>query len=986
MQFVDQLKSNRLIFFLDNPFLKARLLFLLLVFLSTSSSAQFDPPQPTFYNFSTAEGLPSSETYFVHQDKKGFIWICTDRGVVRYNGYSMQVLTEKEGLPDNVVFKVYEDYKGRIWFITYNGLLSYWNGSKIIPYKYNNQVKKYLGGDITTFKSFSVDKNDNILYSAQYKGLVSISAQGKMKKITFKPDEGIFTYNSGKDWLISVPLVPDLDKQLSIFTVIKNNQKKIAKIPHSYIFKLLYFKKNCFLHADNQVFNLNKSTNPKFVSNLIGISNDQKNIWYCTKSGAFYETIRNFGGKEHSPNYLSGYLITSVCQDQEGGYWFSTIEKGVFYTPNLNVSTYKVANNENFNVITGVGLSKKQVYFANKFGIHELNTFPFLTSEVYKNNIRIDHYRQQLFESLNTIVKRSTKNRKGAGQTGYFDIFFKNGTVLFASNDVLRMNKNGEFEQLYCYIDDPSKTSQHYFHAILQDQKNRVIVGNNNGLFEVKNNHLYTNQFKDSRFKHRVSDLDFHPKWKGIAATRGIGVYFFEDFKITHHITTKDGLLDDQINSLFIDENGTIWVCSNKGLNRIDTDHAGRIVVRSITMMNGLPSNEVNRVFAKNGEVWVATKNGLAHIYSSYNWAQKNVHNQLKIDYLTTKNGIIRDFRNELVFSSTVDNIKMVLASSNFRTGKNKKIRYRYSSSDPWILSSDGELSLTKPAASSYSLEISYLNEAGHWSKPQVMCRFYIDSPFYLKWYAFVIYILLGLGIVVLFFKRRIRQIKLKNQQQKNMQQLEQKALQAQMNPHFIFNSLNSIQSFLIYEENEKAERFLLKFAQLIRQTLNNSRASYITISSEIETLEKYLELEQMRFKDKFQFSIINELAPQELQYGVPPMLLQPFVENAVLHGFKTIQHGGEITLQFVSIKNNRLKCIVDDNGIGRKVAEQFQDKERVSFGTKITEQRLAAFKQKYNDEFRIQIIDKKENNQPAGTLVIIEIPVVLPNEVSSDS
>ncbi len=982
------MKSNKQALFFNRicSHLNSTLIGCLVVFLSTNGSAQFDPPQPTFYNFSTAEGLPSSETYFVYQDKKGFIWICTDRGVVRYNGYSMQVLTEKEGLPDNVVFKVYEDYKGRIWFITYNGLLSYWDGNKIIPYKYNNQVKKYLGGDITTFKSFSIDKNDNILYSAQYKGLVSISGQGEMKITRYKPKEGVYFYNSGYDWLLVLSLMTELDKPMPIYTIINNKQTKITEIKHSNSVGAYTAKGKGFFLFNDLIINSDKPLSPYKVLNTIGLSINQQNIWYCTTSGAFSQPISDFGSNQHSPNYLSGYTITSVCQDQEGGYWFSTIEKGVFYTRNLNVTTFKVSNNENFNVITGVSLAKNQVFFANKFGIHQMTKIPYLSSVIYNNNPRIDVHNDQITESINTLIKRHIYNKSGSGQHGYYDVFFKNNYTFFTSNDVVQLKPNGQFEQLYSFVDDQSATSQHFLHAIMQDQKNRIIVGNNNGLFEVKNHRLYTNQFNDSRFKHRVSDLDFHPILKGIAATRGIGVYFFDNFKITHHLTTKDGLLDDQINSLFIDENGAIWVCSNKGLNRIDTDQAGRIIIQRMTMMNGLPSNEVNRVFAKNGEVWVATKNGLAHISSLHNWSQKHIHNQLKIDNLTTEDSIIRNFRNELVFNSTVNNIKIALASSNFRTGKDKKIRYRYSSSDAWILSNEGELSLTKPAAGSYILEISYLNEAGHWSKPQVMCRFYIDNPFYLKWYAVLVYIALGISGIVLFFKRRIRQIKLKNKQQKNIQQLEQKALQAQMNPHFIFNSLNSIQSFLIYEENEKAERFLLKFAQLIRQTLNNSRVSYITISSEIETLQKYLELEQMRFKDKFKFSIINELEPQELQYGIPPMLLQPFVENAVLHGFKTIQHGGEITLQFVSIKNNRLKCIVDDNGIGRSVAEQFIDKERVSFGTKITEQRLAAFRQKYNDEFRIQIIDKKEENRPTGTLVIIEIPVVLPNEVSSEN
>jgi sensor histidine kinase YesM len=249
-----------------------------------------------------------------------------------------------------------------------------------------------------------------------------------------------------------------------------------------------------------------------------------------------------------------------------------------------------------------------------------------------------------------------------------------------------------------------------------------------------------------------------------------------------------------------------------------------------------------------------------------------------------------------------------------------------------------------------------------------------------------VLYILLTALIVVFFFKRRIKQIQRKNQQQKNMQQLERKALQAQMNPHFIFNSLNSIQSFLLYEENEKAERFLLKFAQLIRQTLNNSRVSYITIEAEIDTLRKYLELEQMRFKDKFTFSISVQLQPDQMLLGIPPMLIQPFVENAVLHGFKSMQSGGEITVSFASLSANRLMCVIQDNGIGREEAGKHKKKTtHPSFGTKITAERLFAYQQKNRDEFKIEIIDLKENGHPAGTKVIMWIPVVSAEEFDTE-
>jgi ligand-binding sensor domain-containing protein len=951
------------------------------------ANAQFDSPQPTFYNYSIAEGLPSSETYFVHQDKKGYIWICTDRGVVRYNGYKMRVFTEKDGLPDNVVFKIYEDYKGRLWFLTYNGLLSYWDGSRIVPYRYNNLVKKYLGGDITTYKSLSVDKNDNVLYSAEYKGIVSISASGKMKKIAYKPKNSLFFYPSGNDWLVSVPMIADQEIDIDVYQVKNGIPDFIKKIPHTYIFNGISIRNHSFLRMDDIVFHLvGSNIISKTIPNLIGLSVDPENIWYCTKNGVYKESIGNSGKNKRSKNYLPSNTVTSVCKDQEGGYWFSTIGKGVYYSPNMEITAYRNHFEDEFNIVLGTCKVKNEVFFSNKYGIYRLNNKLVVPNLNQKGQTRLDVYEEHLYESLTSFVPHNLPSNSKKGFTGYVDAFCNNESVLFASNDIVRWKFNGKSESLYFHISDKSVSAQHYFHAIMEDEKKRVFTGNNNGLFEVKNQLLYTHLFKDLRFKHRVSDLDYHPIWKGIAGTRGIGIYFFDNYKIIQQITTKEGLLDDQINSIFVDDSGIIWICSNKGLNRISKDQNGKITVKGMTMQNGLPSNEVNRVFAKNSEIWVATKNGLAHIPATYDWSIKRLKNQLSIDYLETKEQRVNDFKQLISFPAKLEYLKITLASSNFKTGKDKKIRYRYAHSDDWLYTTDGELILTKPASGDYELEISYLNEFGLWSKPEVMCRFSIDNPFYFKWYAVVLYIVLTALVVVFFFKRRIKQIQRKNQQQKNMQQLERKALQAQMNPHFIFNSLNSIQSFLLYEENEKAERYLLKFAQLIRQTLNNSRVSYITIEAEIDTLRKYLELEQMRFKDKFTFSISVQLQPDQMLLGIPPMLIQPFVENAVLHGFKSMQSGGEITVSFASLSTNRLMCVIQDNGIGREEAGKHNKKTtHPSFGTKITAERLFAYQQKNRDEFKIEIIDLKENGHPAGTKVIMWIPVVSAEEFDTE-
>jgi len=227
-------------------------------------------------------------------------------------------------------------------------------------------------------------------------------------------------------------------------------------------------------------------------------------------------------------------------------------------------------------------------------------------------------------------------------------------------------------------------------------------------------------------------------------------------------------------------------------------------------------------------------------------------------------------------------------------------------------------------------------------------------------------------------FRIRAVQISKQRKYKRQIEKLEQKALLAQMNPHFIFNSLNSIQSFLVYNENDLAEKYLQMLSQLIRMTLNNSRESEVTIRQEIDVLKKYIELEKMRFKDRFDFEFIISLTHIDLQRYIPPMLIQPFVENAIIHGFKGLDRAGKLEVNFKELVENRLVVVVRDNGIGYDSKDKnLLASDHKSYGMQITSERLSLYKEKYNTEFDFTVenlID--ENGTSTGTEIIILIPV----------
>jgi hypothetical protein len=254
-----------------------------------------------------------------------------------------------------------------------------------------------------------------------------------------------------------------------------------------------------------------------------------------------------------------------------------------------------------------------------------------------------------------------------------------------------------------------------------------------------------------------------------------------------------------------------------------------------------------------------------------------------------------------------------------------------------------------------------------------------IDWISVLKEYWYIsIGALLLITLVALFFRYRTTQLlkrnKEKNELQKKFMQMEMKALRSQMNPHFIFNAITSIQMYVLNSEKELANKYLVKFSKLIRSVLELSKEELIDLKDELEMIKLYVDIESLRFEEQFNFSINNtSINTKRL---IPPLIIQPFVENAIWHGLLLKQGEKYLTIN-VFYKNDALQIEIEDNGIGRKAAEQYsqRDNKHKSLGMTITANRLKVLEQMYNISAWVEIIDKTSaTNEAQGTKVIIHL------------
>lgn len=253
----------------------------------------------------------------------------------------------------------------------------------------------------------------------------------------------------------------------------------------------------------------------------------------------------------------------------------------------------------------------------------------------------------------------------------------------------------------------------------------------------------------------------------------------------------------------------------------------------------------------------------------------------------------------------------------------------------------------------------------------------------FLKWLFIVLFVIGLLLATVWLIRRRIARLvnieKEKNQLRNNWYEQENKVLTAQMNPHFIFNSLNTIQQFIIINDNEKAQLYLSKFSRLLRMILENNIKDNITLEEEITIIEKYLEIESLRFNNVFSYKLVvgGGIKPEAIH--IPRFLIQPFVENALWHGLLPKDGDKQLQVLFEVMNEKTLCCAIEDNGVGRKQEQLGEEGEKnKSLAINFIQQRLQLMAKLYNAAYGLLIIDKtKPTGQSDGTKVIITIPIL---------
>lgn len=991
----------------------------------------FQAQQYIFRNYSVEDGVAQSQVYSVIQDRRGILWFGTQGGgLTCYDGVRFKTFTERDGLLNNTVNQIKEDAKGNLWIATKTGL-SYYDGVRFqsfqLPGKQNLQVSHF---DIDTKGKLWLATNVGV-YLFDGKHFSNLFSELKLKEqiintilisneahIFFGGEQGLFCLKNEKSNLSVIDYSKQSRYMLNSIASLKKDRNGTLWIG-TFGDGMYGFNSKKFYRIDLQ--------QELYQSSVLDIYCDEyDNLWlgtlnkgvlrYHSKTGKFQQFDESDG--------LSSRHIRSIIQDNAGNFWFGTSGGGVCNYLGRQFTTYNRSS----------GLYGKLVYaiFQDNSGAHWLGTEKGVS--VFKNGICFNYNATNGFNDIG--VKAIAQSQTG-------DLYFgTEGKGLFVLNDSvfkqLEFLKTTHVRGLVCdqnnalwvataglglyrleFANDGIQVKNFTVdNGLLSNRLTSLIQDKNGDLWygtekfgvaciSLNGKTKYRFTQKNGLKSNEIVSVAEDPKGNIWLGTLGAGIHCIERDRnnTLHHYGYEEGLTSTIAYLLTFDKVGNVLVGSEKGLDYLFLKNGFTISkVKHYSKGDGFSGVETCRnavLKDKEGTLWFGTINGVIRFFPSSQ--RKNTQapilrlTDIRLFYESLSKTPYRDFLGpwqqvkKLELPSNQNHLTFEFFGVNLSNPDAVRYRWKLEGFDEqWSPpSTERSILYSNLNPGNYRFLVKACNEDQEWSKQAYVVEFSIATPFWYQWWFILLSIGSGIYAVYFIVRKRVQHIQQvaseaqnKLQLEKELVELEQKALRLQMNPHFIFNAMNSIQSQIGIGKDKEARYYLAKFSRLMRQILDHSRSTTIALQAEIATLENYLLIEQFCNGDRFDYEIS---VPENLEIDfiqIPPMILQPFVENAIKHGFRQLEETGrrgKIEIHFQEYKGY-LECVVMDNGIGRKRAatlnQNSQDSMHISAALSITKERLELLGE-VSSKNPIEIIDLEKDGKAQGTKVIVRIGLV---------
>lgn len=952
-------------------------------------------------------GLPTKEVYQILVDKKGYIWVAHELGISKYDGLKFTSFSHPEQMGLSL-FDLFEDEKGRIWCHNLSNQLFYVENDQIfILRNYKNTNPKFYPRKALLANELIVNSSTGIYIqntstlqgrfitttiNGERIGIINSFCTINNHTLIIQARKKWFLYKQG----IGVTLLPlaNAKKIENSSVVVQKNPcgdtVYCAEVYKGILHKMLFRNNTLTLHSSSKM--------PGVINNVSVVGTQ---FWLHSSE---LSTTSDYKKQIRNQN------ITSITKDYEGNFWYSSLKNGILFSAKHN----------------NTALTK----------LSYLKAGDFITCIANQGNyiVKGTSTGEAFFSTVNQpgVVKKIPLAQTRGGIASIFKLGGSKFLVASQSNFYLIDLANGSITPYY------SVNAIKNFTFV----KDVAFIANNENLSTVNLNEkqqpkiadwLVLSRLLDIPKKNQDTSLNFNQRTKSVcydSANQTLYVNFITGVYAINKYGAKQILYQNRPigASSIVYANGKIYISTLvNGLLILNNGN----IIKDIAAKDGLSSNTVIKLKLCNNRLWLLNS-GYVQVLNTLNDALiSNIYipmlfgsfvydvAEIKNEaLLTTVDGIYKIQLNSnnnitrplnylaLVIANQTDTLPLYsgfIANEKTKTvdfttvalwyTNPQTVHFKYrligANKDKWQTAppSQRSFSFTGLEPGKYEFQAMAINSIGTSANAPIIYSFNIKKPWWQQWWLYLIIVAIIIDIVYLIVQERIDTIKKRNdllvetiQLQSEVRNSMLTAIKSQMNPHFIFNALNTIQSFIYSNDKSKANSYLGKFSNLIRIVLESSNKKAISLTQEVETLQLYVDLEVMRFENTLQANIYVDNSLDADGISIPPMLIQPFVENAIKHGLLHKINNRKLNISFKPSANKQaLEIEIDDNGIGRErsafLNAQKKD-EHNSFAIEANQTRIDILNQLSSNKIVLEIIDKRDaGNMSKGTTVKLFIP-----------
>lgn len=943
-----------------------RLLLLYFVQLTLVSPAQeVSTPLLVNYSYTVEDGLNSNFVTDLLNDSRGILWIGTQNGLNTFDGKQFRSVDFSK-VPESFVAKTIETDKGEIWFTTLGGGIYQVLNNIAIPHAFNDTIVNltkgtYIPSVLHIDSMGTLFSSGNSLYfeirNDRLTVLDSIKNRNEVNKWELKEDVLLGCTKIGDK------LVINFGDSLIHFDDIRNDYTNgfIGNSSNSFAFD----RGNVlFSFMNHQIDTILLEDWP---SNCIYYESDSS-LWVGTQGSGVYHILNNRIEKR----LLLKERVHAFIKDFEGGYWIGS-ENGLFYYPNLITNYLEVRDKKKDFLYIGqyrgelTGIQKPNVLFhadrikeSKEFSENLYNHFNGITDG---GVTQILNYKPTLtprftyvsWEDLSIYKKGPQRHRIYVHKKDTMSISHQN-ISLIQNNKVVNeisLNRTMHFQ--------PTGNADEFYFTCKQGLAQIRLNSKENELELLKLTPSLTNM----RFLFRIKD-------EMIASCADDYLYRVDTLQNKLNRLRNDKRMD--VRTVHQLDSTTVLLGTSEGLQLISQERIDKqdsLVVRNLNNELGLTLSQVDYIEVIQDRIYALCQ-GQVIIYPiqalEFN---PNQNGRIKVDAILI-NGSEQE-EDQTIYNNQTVTFKVSAVSFKDRKNYLPQFQLIPLQKEPQPLK-DNEIRFYNLSADDYTLKITdRYNQS-------IVYSFTVSSPFYQNWWFIGLMAILSTVLLLLpfFVKYHYASKNLILEAEKDNWRL--KSLTSQLKPHFIFNALSSIQSFILKNNPMDSSEFLAKFSVYIRNALDQSRNDFLPLSKGIESIKTYLELERLRLNNSFDFQIEKDELINAETVLVPAMLIQPYVENAVVHGVSDLDYPGNILVKMSRLGEGSVEIKIKDNGKG--LHQSVPNKKGLGISSSINDKRLQLLNKYFKDLFYVQV---ENNKNERGVCVTIEIFDITLNEKSKD-